>query len=709
MNTKLISYFIVLSFLLTTSIIFVEPTPAACFGAYVPPIKLYRGTKGAGIAVDNITQDGSIINTPAFAFTDYGNLSVWSYKNSGDYYRGYIEFNFSEVPDNAVIVNATLWFNRSHEAGMLDDWFYINRVDVQPSLSTAQQIWDNMAYTYTGFRNFEGEGPINVTKTLWEKNTPGYAGSEAKFQQLLSDLNDAISTDWFAFGFDIDISNLGAGISNICTEELGDGDNPNPDYQFQSPMLYLHYYTELPEYRINLRYENTSVDAAGAMANNYINITQFNCSTHRLDVHHTNGTLDTYYLDYTDFTTNDNTTCYFDIESEDVLYFEFFWNYSIDTDCSDCIRSCQYSRILTPHAATPVGTADWNLTFYLITDRHVYNEFYGYNTANDPANFTNCSGLIEYNLTDNLVQFDFDFDDRSHIFDTKSGFDSWTRFYTYNNTQKLIIHEEYWDSQQQVHPTLIFEKEYYVGINSSDEDGYLYENIGSAPNNQWAYPYEARTIIINDRGISTENVLDNYELSYGWESNGTGLWVSFWDFDLETSYINMSVYNMTLLEPLFTDDVTTFHGNFSYGNANQNFSYYIELNITQTFENTYGQIVSQDYSFSLWIYPEQESLQTSEAINTTFTTIFGNLSYKEISPGVGYHMDYNNIIIGILFIIVFGTVGTYASIGAGIFAGGIAIMGYGVYVSGLLSILPYAGIFIMFIGILLLLSGEENL
>ena len=452
------------------------------------------------------------------------------------------------------------------------------------------------------------------------------------------------------------------------------------------------------QYTICFRYENSTYDpATGTSYNNYINFSHYPCSTHLLTIHYPNE-YDTYrFLDSTWYENNGNLSCISVNTSEEPLYFEFHWNWSVNLTCSECVDQTSYSRKLTPYAAISN-----NLTFYMITDRRVYNEYYG---VNDSGNCTT-SSEPEYELNNNLVQFDFQFEDRTHLFDTFVGEQTYSTFYAYNTTTKIIVHQEYWDAQQQVHPFLIYQKKYFVGVNNTQvSSGYRYENVGLAPNWQWVYPYEARTIIINYFSDEISYYTDEYTIDYGWSSGSTGLWVYYLDTTYSTSILNCTITNLTGTRVYSLQVSDTDEKNFTFPTANQSQSYFVYLNITISID---GEI--QTIPLTFWILPSETHASIADTIDTMLIAIFGALPSRTAPDGSTVTMNYNNIIIGITAIITLSFT-PLIGIGASMLLTGISMLFISSFIYGISiisTIYPYASIFIIFIGILIFLAGRSS-
>jgi hypothetical protein len=111
-----------------------------------------------------------------------------------------------------------------------------------------------------------------------------------------------------------------------------------------------------------------------------------------------------------------------------------------------------------------------------------------------------------------------------------------------------------------------------------------------------------------------------------------------------------------------------------------------------------------------WITPDETRASIADSVNATLFTIFGALPSRISPSGVRTYMNYNNVIIGTIAILAL-SFGSLIGLGAGILLSGISTtfisgMLYGTSVVG--TMFPYAGIFLMFIGILVYLAGRSS-
>jgi len=136
----------------------------------------------ANLGAQNITEDGAIEhNNNPITYTKV-QTTTQGFDIFGSNYpkqRGYIEFNISGIPDSVVITNAILNVSISNE--LFRD-LIIKKINVQPSLSSAQDIYNNFGNTYFSCTNCKYQG-------------------YASFTLSPSDLQNALASNWFALGF----------------------------------------------------------------------------------------------------------------------------------------------------------------------------------------------------------------------------------------------------------------------------------------------------------------------------------------------------------------------------------------------------------------------------------------------------------------------------------------------------------------------------
>lgn len=364
-------------------------------------------------------------------------------------------------------------------------------------------------------------------------------------------------------------------------------------------------------YRVCLFYEDRSQEA--------INLSHYPFGTHRLKAFLVDGTEVVRYLNASWYENNSNCSCINLSLDAYPLYFELWWNYSHVGNQS----TCSYKRKLLPDAIqnwSECGCKGSTIKFYLITDRHVYNEYY-YNYSG--------AAILELDIEDNLVQYAYQFDDRTQLFDTTSPNDAYASFYCYNETAKLIIHQEYWDAAKKVYPVLIHHKHYFTGVNTSSSDTDEFDNIGLTPTEDRV----EETIIINPVTEYIATLTATLDLSFGWQIGATGLWVQYKDLGLSTNTVNCTITDTYTDTQVYTYEVTFNEYNFTFNAANQSRTYYILLTIDH-------QNWTNDITLELFLSPSTSILSTTAQIDAVFQNLFGLAPFYNPESGETMSWSY---------------------------------------------------------------------
>lgn len=397
-------------------------------------------------------------------------------------------------------------------------------------------------------------------------------------------------------------------------------------------------------WNITLRYEDRNQEL--------INLSEYPCSNHTLYIHYVGGAMDTYLFNNETYIANNNFSSFQIGAMAEVLFFEFHWNASYWSNCT-CNRHCSYTRILLPAAAENIS-GNQTITFYLITDRNVYNDYYYV-----------CPNLtyLEQDFANNLVTYTYSFDDRSGIFGSKTPPDSYATFYCSNTTNKLIIHQEYWSAVGKVNPTLLYGKKYYVGVGCSEA---IYDYIGDAPTQKLIY----EEIIIHLRTEESYLFVEIIDINGGWSDAATGLWVSYADSMFETIWVSCIITdtdgNIVYSKTILLDEYT-----FTWSAANHSRIYYINVTV---YHNLLPRILSSNFP----IYPGIAPFVQLAIIEGKMYNVFG-LCFA-YNPDTGETMPWTHLIFmlgGTLFIfLVVLTTGNIvmATMGAGIWMMGISMI-----------------------------------
>jgi hypothetical protein len=457
--------------------------------------------------------------------------------------------------------------------------------------------------------------------------------------------------------------------------------------------------TEGGTYRFALRYENTSFSDDGDNVvedtdyyNNYINLSHYNCSTHRLEIHYADYLTEYYYLNasWYESTGGGNWSPVIEVNcTHNPLYFVMWWNWSISTEGTcECNFTNSYTRTLLPISGTE--TANYTLIdFYFITDRHVYNDIY----VEDPEG--NCSASVEYFTTNNLVKYTYNFEDRSTYFIGETvELKVYSTFYCYNSTKQIVVHQEYWDSSQKVYPVLLHRKDYLVGINSSKWVGRLYENIGLAPN-RLETPIDVETIVISYRSNESYIFSEIFNVTSTWSATATGLYVYYSDSSFGTTSVQVSIYyfsNGTLAytNTLFSDDAT-----FFYPTASHNETFTIQITIVHEKYHTIGPLTFMHF-------PSTTAITSGAAINSVLQNIFGNMP---ANLDTGEKIQWYGLVIFVIGLIPLSLFGAsnpgIASMGTGLSVLGV---GYMINITAVFGV----GFLLIFLGILMLWAGRNR-
>lgn len=318
-------------------------------------------------------------------------------------------------------------------------------------------------------------------------------------------------------------------------------------------------------YTISFRYENTSY-ATGVPVNALINLSNFDAdSSHRLTITFTNGTQRYIYYNSTTFA-DDGYEYVPTYVSSTVLSFELWWNYTEDI----CNSTCSYRRTLLP-----ASSSDTNITFYLITDRFIVDEYH----------YENCTSEYNSYFNGSLAKYIYQFVDTTALFTGQSGYYTYATIWKTNGTGvKMIIHQDYIDISDRVYLTLLYDEYYKIGVNSSYvANGYLYEDIGVAPTTKTIDPDFYEVIIKPYTDISVEFISNIGNLiTTRWTSTGTGLYVIYYDGSFLTSIVNCTITRIDTDTIVYYYEIENPEYTFNYTGANQSLDYEINITVTLT-------------------------------------------------------------------------------------------------------------------------------
>jgi len=287
-------------------------------------------------------------------------------------------------------------------------------------------------------------------------------------------------------------------------------------------------------YTVYVRFENESNGI-----NHLVNLSKY--GPHRIIIHYDDET-DNIIFDEGKHTTDiqgnysQNASGKFNFTTNKTVEFiEFHWN-----DTKNVSYRCNRIVVVTPTQRI--------ITFYIRTNLPVYGE----KTAL---------------MNESIVRYNYNFIDETGLFTPENG--AYAIVYCYNSTgEKQIIHSEYFDVSRQVHPWLIYDKKYYVGVKCTE---LTYERIGIAPAGDNTDP----EIIIPYTSNITYLFFELIDLSLGWD--GTGFYVYYTDTTASSKWTNFSVYgyyNETLIHYENISLTNTYNFTFTCNTSN---SYYWKL------------------------------------------------------------------------------------------------------------------------------------
>jgi len=395
-------------------------------------------------------------------------------------------------------------------------------------------------------------------------------------------------------------------------------------------------------YTIFVRYENYSYGL--------VNLSRW--GAHRLIIHHENET------DYISF---DNGVVVSDVVGgfanisngsftvtvdKEVRFFEFRWN-----DSNNYNHTGFYcTRILIP-------SSDRNITFYIRTDLTVYAESSSY-------------------FNGSLVKYSYSFLDETGSFSPSANARAF--IYTYDSDgNRLLIQNEYFDSERKVHPWLVFDKKYYIGVSC---DYTHRDRLGIAPTGTDLDPTEIR---IPYELNMTYNFFDLINFNYGWYADG--LYAHYIDTTSDTDSVIFIVYGLLNNTHLHNESATVSNKNFTFTLAegcNLSNDYRIDIiaNLTGDYAGTY-----RLQGGGVPIYAGMTGITDNGTLDYWLTLMFGPSPVVNTDTGVFVPWTYL-LIFGFCFVLI-STVGKLNAFLGG-FAVGISLVFFGGAISGIVPLFP---------------------
>jgi len=326
-----------------------------------------------------------------------------------------------------------------------------------------------------------------------------------------------------------------------------------------------------------------------------------------------------------------------------------------------------------------------NITFFIRTDLPVYGE---------GTNYMNGS-IIKYlySFVDETGKFRRPNEPRATI-------------YTYNNDEeKMIIHSEYFDDTEAIHPWLVYGKKYFIGVDCLFLD---YERIGIAPASENQNP-EVRIPYNYQFNYSFYDLIN---LDVGWFDSG--FYVHYHDTTFSTVSATFNVYGYYNHTLLYTDSTIHSGKNFTYTcNTSGNYIWVIDV-VLDDLDNLYDGSYS---SGETPMFSGMEPITDISTIDDILTIILGRTPLHDAdNPDVEVPWTY--IVIFALAFIVMTSLGKLNAF-MGVMGVGFVLTFSGAAITGLQTlfsnydwwqgpVLLLVGVFVIVLGIVGLMGGVEK-
>lgn len=418
----------------------------------------------------------------------------------------------------------------------------------------------------------------------------------------------------------------------------------------------------------------------------FLNFTRYpwNLTTFQLRIHYEN--------DYNDYDITETfmgySKAYFLNTSEDFIYMELFIHYDFD-DVNIPNGLCgyaQYVRKLLPSAA--IGNV---FTFY-VANYTVYNEYFY---------CMNVTGTLEQYLDatfqDSVVKYIWEFEDRTHIYDSALENDVYLEIYAFNDSTKYVIHSELWDATDKIYPHLIYEKGYLCRVGLvSDTDQYTH--MGLAPTHQTI----AERLIIPAIDENATYIFDNViTLTAGW--TGNSIYVTYADALFETESLTCTINEYLTGAEVYTSTVSGFSEyTFTTPALDPDTTYTVTLTVVHpSLQSLYGDDVVLEFP----VLPGIDEITSAAKYNNLITVILGLAPFYNPTT-----MEQMNWVEMMMFFVIIGIFCMLLRLHAPLaffVTGGFSIAFY-TFVSGLSIAFVTVGILMLFIGFLYFLSGYSR-
>jgi len=501
-------------------------------------------------------------------------------------------------------------------------------------------------------------------------------------------------------------------------------------------------------YHLRVRYENESEHG-----NLPVDLSIW--GTHKFIVHYDeivdeivfdDGICTSTFTDY-ELDADDNDTGWVNITTNDtVRWIEFYWNSSNNTvlTCHRTIVPLTAERNLTFYIGTdspvygetiskeahtdyeavtnPANPVTITTSYDLdeVIGVYVYNaSLYGGWTSVPNGNYTTGDNQVTVNadqldanssmvrvdyytnviavgvdvLEGSLIKYTYTFKDPSTLYSRAVELDAYAEIYYFNSTGvKQIIDRQFFSSNDEVYPMLLYKKKYRIGVGLVSDNTTIIGLIGLAPTTDNTVPEPIEIVWSTSINYSFFEVID---LTIGWIDGGQGLYVYYANRLLTTNSATIRIYTNGSL--VYNETVAQNSYNFTYLTANQSISHVINIEVdTET-----------------WVYNNSVNF-TMVAGNYTITDILSLDDLLERFLGqspfqnfeTGYVIPWSYMLVGILAFIIAGTFG-YFNAHLGMMSTGLWLAASVGFIAGIPVHFAIVGVFLIAMSIIFALGAKQ--
>ena len=356
-----------------------------------------------------------------------------------------------------------------------------------------------------------------------------------------------------------------------------------------------------------------------------------------------------------------------------IKFMQIYWNDTVVNYPNRCFRT------IIP------SVGERNITFFIRTNLPVYGQGTG-------------------DMNGSIIMYDYSFVDETGLFRRPN--QPLASIYTFDEFgNRLIIHEEFFDTAGTIHPWLVYEKTYFMGVSCTL---LTIDRLGIAPSSNIQNPEVEITWEYNESYTFDDLIVLNTD----WTN--IGFYVNYQDTTHSTSSVTFTVYKQTGGDILYNTTYT--------GGSNKNFScicnvannYYYRITARlDSIDNEYDGVYV--YTGIMMSEPNRTMFNQSD-LDSIIENIFGLTPVY--NPDNNAEVPWTYIIIftlSFIFLLSLGKLNAFlGALGCGMVLSlsGMAIIGfeplfanYSVWDGPILLVI---GVFIVVIGIIGLIGGVDR-